>query len=79
MTGVKELVAGRYRITRPLGAGGMGRVWLAVDEALQRQVAIKKCAVPDGLSDDEQRLLRDWTVLESQAVARVRHPNVVRI
>jgi hypothetical protein len=79
MTGVKELVAGRYRITSPLGAGGMGRVWLAVDEALQRQVAIKKCSVPDGLTDDEQRLLRDWTVLESQAVARVRHPNVVRI
>ena len=79
MTGVEELVAGRYRITGPLGVGGMGRVWLAFDESLRRQVAIKKCAPPDGLNEDEQRLVRDWTVRDARAVARVRHPNVVRI
>ena len=44
MAGVGELVAGRYRIARPLGAGGMGRVWLAVDEVRHRRVAIKKCS-----------------------------------
>jgi len=79
MTGVGHLVAGRYRIIGPLGEGGMGRVWLALDEALDRQVAIKKCSVPDGLTEAEQTLLRDWTAREAQAVARVLHPNVVRI
>jgi hypothetical protein len=79
MTGVEELVARRYRITGPLGSGGLGRVWLAVDEVRHRQVAIKKCSVPDGLTESEQKLVRDWTVREARAVARVRHPNVVRI
>jgi len=79
MAGAERLVAGRYRIIRPLGAGGMGSVWLALDEALHREVAIKKCSVPDGLSEDEQQLVRDWTARDAQAVAQVRHPNVVRI
>jgi hypothetical protein len=79
MAGVGELVAGRYRIARPLGAGGMGRVWLAVDEVRHRRVAIKKCSMPDGLTQGEQELVRDWTLREARATARVSHPNVIRI
>jgi eukaryotic-like serine/threonine-protein kinase len=79
MAGVGELVAGRYRIARPLGAGGMGRVWLAVDEVRHRRVAIKKCSMPDGLTRGEQELVRGWTVREARATARVSHPNVIRI
>jgi len=80
MAGGEQVVAGRYRIVHPLGAGGMGRVWLAVDEARRRRrVAIKKCSLPDGLTEEEQLLVLDWTAREAQAVARVRHPNVVRI
>jgi eukaryotic-like serine/threonine-protein kinase len=79
MAGVGELVAGRYRIARPLGAGGMGRVWLAVDEVRHRRVAIKKCSMPDGLTGGEQELVRGWTLREARATARVCHPNVIRI
>jgi hypothetical protein len=57
----------------------MGRVWLAADEMLRRQVAIKNCSTPDGLTEDERELLRSWTLREAQAAGRVCHPNVVGI
>ena len=79
MAGSGELIAGRYRIARPLGSGGLGRVWLAVDERLHFSVAIKKSVMPDGLSSAEQGLVRAWMVREARAAARVRHPNVIRI
>ena len=73
-----ELVAGRYRIVRPIADGGMGRVWLAADESRGGTVALKKCALPGGLSAAEQQLLRSWTLREARAFARVSHPNVIR-
>jgi eukaryotic-like serine/threonine-protein kinase len=74
-----ELIAGRYRVVRPLAAGGLGRVWLAVDERLHCDVAIKQCSMPDGLNRAEQTVIRTWLVREARAAARVQHPNVVRI
>nr|BFE73223.1 hypothetical protein GCM10020092_065240 [Actinoplanes digitatis] len=79
MPGVGHRVAGRYLIARPLGSGGLGRVWLAVDEMLHRDVAIKQCAAPDGLAPDERELLRSWMPIEARAVSRVSHPNVIQI
>ena len=64
-----------YRILKPLGAGGMGQVFLAEDETLERRVAIKMIAAPlaaDGLA--RKRFLR-----EARAMAGVEHPHVVRI
>jgi tRNA A-37 threonylcarbamoyl transferase component Bud32 len=79
VTTVGQLVAGRYRLMQPLAAGGMGGVWLAHDEFDRDEpVAIKKCAIPDGLTPDEQDLFRVWTVREARAFALVGHPNVVR-
>jgi serine/threonine protein kinase len=79
MAGSGRLVAGRYRLTRQLGAGGMGRVWLADDEVLCRSVAIKEVALPHGFAADERAVLREWTLREAQAAARVCHPNVIRV
>jgi len=79
MTGAGTVVAGRYRIGPCLGTGGMGRVWLARDEVLRRDVAIKEIALPFGLTDDERQEMRARTLREARAAARLNHPNVVRI
>ncbi len=63
---------GRYQLGEPLGTGGMGVVYRAHDPDLDRAVAIK--VVRAGGDASESRLLR-----EAQAMARLRHPNVVPI
>jgi len=37
-----DFIAGRYRVVRAVGKGGMGTVWLCTDETLHRQVAVKQ-------------------------------------
>jgi serine/threonine protein kinase len=69
------LPGGRYRLERPLGAGGMAVVWLAHDERLDRRVAIK--ALSDVLAADRgyvRRLER-----EARIAASLSHPNLVRV
>jgi serine/threonine protein kinase len=56
----------------------MGRVWLARDEVLRRDVAIKEIALPFGLTDEEREEMRARTLREARAAARLSHPNVVR-
>ena len=73
------LVAGRYRLGEPVGSGGMGRVWLARDEMLDRDVAVKEFVPPEWMTDDERARLRDSTLREARSAARLNHPHVVRI
>ncbi len=66
---------GRYRILEPLGAGGMGEVYRAHDQDLDRDVAIK--VLPDRLAQEsaaQQRFVR-----EVKAVAALSHPNILTI
>lgn len=66
---------GRYRILGAVGAGGMGEVYRARDESLERDVAVK--VLPDEVSGDETRL--GLFESEARAVARLSHPNILAI
>ncbi len=81
---------GHYTIVLPLGAGGMGEVWLAEDTTLKRKVALK--VLPAGVATDpdpsrasgssrarsrDDRLARFQR--EAEAVAALSHPNIVTI
>jgi serine/threonine protein kinase len=73
------LIAGRYRLHEAVGTGGMGRVWMARDEMLDRDVAVKEFVPPDWMTDDEKNRLRTRTLREARSAARLNHPHVVRI
>ena len=78
-TGASRVIAGRYRLVKHLGSGGMGHVWLAHDELLRRQVAVKEVFPPAGVSDDERDMLHERTLREARTAARLNHPNVVAV
>jgi eukaryotic-like serine/threonine-protein kinase len=71
----ETLAAGRYRIERTLGSGGMAVVYLAHDEELHRQVAIKVLA--EHLAGDDS--FRARFLQESKLAGRLSHPNVVQV
>lgn len=71
----ERLVAGRFRLIEQLGRGGMGRVYRAHDEVLDRPVAVK-LIYDDAVRD---RDLRHASALEARAAARLSHPGIVRI
>ncbi|MFJ8744954.1 protein kinase [Embleya sp. NPDC127516] len=74
-----RLVDGRYRLGEPLGRGGMGTVWLAFDELLRRDVAVKEVRIPDDLDEMETQGRCERALREARAAARITHPNVVTI
>ena len=70
-----EDLISRYRVVGPLGAGGMGEVYLAQDQTLERNVALK--VLPPELVKDPDRVRR--FVLEAKSASSLSHPNIVTI
>jgi eukaryotic-like serine/threonine-protein kinase len=73
------LVAERYRLREVAGRGGMGVVWLATDELLHRDVAVKEIVWPPQLSQAERDVLCQRALREARTAARLSHPGVIRV
>ncbi len=77
--GAGRLIAGRYRLLSKLGHGGMGTVWRAKDETVDREVAVKEPRIPDHLPERERANAFERMRREARAAARLDHPAVVNV
>ncbi|WP_031111415.1 serine/threonine-protein kinase [Streptomyces sp. NRRL S-146] len=77
--GAGRLIAGRYRLLAKLGHGGMGTVWRAKDETVDREVAVKEPRVPEHLPERERSNAFERMRREARAAARLDHPAVVDV
>jgi hypothetical protein len=66
---------GRYLITGRIGRGGMGMVYRGLDQALEREVAVKTLNAEGSLDADSRRRFE----VEAKAAARLQHPNIVTV
>ena len=69
------MIAGRYTLVREIGRGGMGVVWLAQDELLGRQVALKRIGMLPGATEPDLRRAES----EGRLAAALNHPHVVGV
>ncbi|MEU3187091.1 protein kinase [Streptomyces sp. NPDC006923] len=73
------VLAGRYRLSKAIGSGGMGKVWRAHDEVLHRTVAVKELTAGRYVSEADRAVLHQRTQKEARAAARITHPGVVTV
>src|SRR5204862_2745481 len=68
-------MVGRYRIVERIGAGGMGEVFLGVDDSLNRRAAVKLL----GTKHLSNATVRERFVREARALAQLSHPNLITV
>ena len=73
------LLVDRYRLVRQVGSGGMGVVWEAWDERLERPVAVKQLRPQLGLTPEEAELGKNRAMREARITARLHHRNAVSV
>ncbi|MGW0418166.1 protein kinase domain-containing protein [Streptomyces sp. NPDC003015] len=79
-SGVGRIIAGRYLLLNPLGSGGMGHVWLAHDQRLACEVALKEIVFRDPLEAGEREARVARARAEARHAAGLRgHPHVVTV
>ncbi|WP_433755014.1 protein kinase domain-containing protein [Nocardia sp. CA-135398] len=74
-----RLIAGRYRLTDPIGTGAMGVVWRATDVRLRRTVAVKQLVLAPGLSRSQALEAKLRAMREGRIAARLHHPNAITV
>ncbi|MFX0577358.1 protein kinase domain-containing protein [Nocardia nepalensis] len=74
-----RLIAGRYRLTDPIGTGAMGVVWRATDVRLRRTVAVKQLLLGPGLSRSQALEAKLRAMREGRIAARLHHPNAITV
>jgi serine/threonine-protein kinase len=72
---IGQLIANRYLIERQVASGGMATVFLALDQRLDRQVALK--VIHPHLANDQS--FQEKFVLEAKTAAKLSHPNLVNV
>ncbi|MEV5893291.1 serine/threonine-protein kinase [Nonomuraea fuscirosea] len=72
-----HVVAGRYHLVAPLGAGGAGTVWRAHDAVLRREVAVKQVRLPSDPARTDKALAD--TLREARAAAALNHPAIITV
>ncbi len=72
-------MAARYRIKGEVGRGAMGKVYLAYDALLERDIALKELVAPHYLSEEERAEVRERFRGEAQAAAGLTHPHIITV
>jgi serine/threonine protein kinase len=75
----QTLIGGRYRLVRRVGSGGMGVVWEASDERLERRVALKQLHRQSEASPAEAEVANRRAMREARTAARLHHPHAVSV
>ncbi|MBG0813200.1 serine/threonine-protein kinase [Planomonospora sp. ID82291] len=73
-----RVLAGRYRLLRPLSESG-GIVWLAADEVLHRDVAVREVRIPSGLGPVARQAFHAAALRETNLAVRIKHPSIVAV
>jgi eukaryotic-like serine/threonine-protein kinase len=72
---IGKLISGRYRLIAPLGEGGMATIWRALDEQLDREVAVKLLREQYGNDPGFTARFKQ----EARAAGSLQHPNIVPV